>query len=451
MTHHHRPLEGGNSIDCRRPSPSPNKSPTFYRLMESSVIHDKRMRIPGKFGKKFGIELTPFGTLIVPNGCVWKVSLEKLEEDKLWFTNGWHEFVQHQSIGAGNLLVFAYMGNTSFRVNIYNLATAEVKYQCHTLHNSVDRSKDRYKVGFEDDDEGIDMLKSYSTSESSLQDKFYGGNLIYRTPLMMGHVVKSQFEHSYDRAESSNGYGSLIDHHHKQETDLAIVKEVDVRQPVGRTREVGIQCVYVEPVLSLKQNLERNRKRMRKDGPCEPRTTPSANNHDSKIQTIAGTETSFRSVVRKSRDVTPEEKERVTNISKAFHSEYPFCRVVLRRSYVYKGIGLHMPSSFADKYLNGVTGFLVLQSRNGKKWSVRCLWRDGSAKLSKGWPEFVWDNKLEEGDVCIFELIDVKDMVLRVTIFHVHDDEGQFSRFPGNFVFQSAQTSQISISYDLNG
>lgn len=59
----------------------------------------------------------------------------------------------------------------------------------------------------------------------------------------------------------------------------------------------------------------------------------------SEVQT-PGSETTSGTLLRSWRVVTPEEKERVLNESKTFHSENPFCRVFLRRSYVYKGIGL---------------------------------------------------------------------------------------------------------------
>jgi len=151
--------------------------------------------------------------------------------------------------------------------------------------------------------------------------------------------------------------------------------------------------------------------------------------------------------LRKWRVVTPEEKERVLNASKMFLSENPLCRVILRRSYVYKGIGLHMPSSFAEKYLGGVSGFITLQVSDGEKWPVKCMWRDGSAKLSKGWPEFVRDNKLEEGDVCVFELVKVEDIVLRVTIFRVVEDAGPVNQLSKEHL---ERTGQFVIDYNLN-
>ena len=98
-----------------------------------------------------------------------------------------------------------------------------------------------------------------------------------------------------------------------------------------------------------------------------------------------------------------------------------------------------MPASFAEKYLSGIQGFITLQVSNGEKWPVRCMWRDGSAKLSKGWPEFVSENKLEEGDVCIFELIRVEEIVLNVTIFRAVEDGEPVSQLPMEHLGRTGQ------------
>jgi hypothetical protein len=82
----------------------------------------------------------------------------------------------------------------------------------------------------------------------------------------------------------------------------------------------------------------------------------------------------------------------------------------------------HIPSSFARTFLNTVTGFVTLQVSDGKQWPVRCSFKDGKAKLGQGWTEFVWENNLEEGDVCIFELIHAKEIVLKVAVFRVLED-----------------------------
>ena len=42
-------------------------------------------------------------------------------------------------------------------------------------------------------------------------------------------------------------------------------------------------------------------------------------------------------------------------------------------------------------------------------------------RFKKGWVAFSKDNNLEEGDVCVFEVIERKPVVLSVSIFHVVD------------------------------
>lgn len=82
----------------------------------------------------------------------------------------------------------------------------------------------------------------------------------------------------------------------------------------------------------------------------------------------------------------------------------------------------HVPTSFARKYLNGIKGYITIIDSNGKQWPVRCIFKNGGAKFSKGWPEFVWENNLDESDVCVFELIKSNDVTLKATIFRVLED-----------------------------
>ena len=82
----------------------------------------------------------------------------------------------------------------------------------------------------------------------------------------------------------------------------------------------------------------------------------------------------------------------------------------------------YLPSCFAEKNLSGVSGFIKLQTPDGRQWPVRCLYKVGRAKLSQGWYEFCLENNLGEGDVCVFELLRVREIVLKVTMFRVIED-----------------------------
>jgi hypothetical protein len=74
--------------------------------------------------------------------------------------------------------------------------------------------------------------------------------------------------------------------------------------------------------------------------------------------------------------------------------------------------------------LNGISDNIKLQISDGEKqWSVRCVYKDGKAKLSQGWFDFALENNLGEGDVCVFERLAAEEVVLHVTLFRITEDE----------------------------
>lgn len=83
--------------------------------------------IPKKFVKKFGVELSAVVKLLVPNGFSWPVGLTK-DGESMWFSDGWHDFVELFSICAGHFLVFRYAMDSSFHVIIFDQSGCEIQY-----------------------------------------------------------------------------------------------------------------------------------------------------------------------------------------------------------------------------------------------------------------------------------------------------------------------------------
>ncbi|KAK6946175.1 B3 DNA binding domain [Dillenia turbinata] len=76
-------------------------------------------------------------------------------------------------------------------------------------------------------------------------------------------------------------------------------------------------------------------------------------------------------------------------------------------------------------YLDGHPEFINLKVSEERKWIVWCLYKDDFVwKLGKGWVTFALDNKLEEGDASVFELVQA-DLELKVNIFRAVDHWGQ--------------------------
>ncbi|KAH9697019.1 B3 domain-containing transcription factor VRN1 [Citrus sinensis] len=84
-------------------------------------------RIPLKFVGQFGDELSSIAKLAVPDGRVWQVGLTKFGR-KIWFDQGWQNFVESQSISAGYFLLFKYEKNSIFRVLIFDMTACEIDY-----------------------------------------------------------------------------------------------------------------------------------------------------------------------------------------------------------------------------------------------------------------------------------------------------------------------------------
>ena len=79
------------------------------------------------FVKKFGDELSTIATLIIPNGGIWQVGLEKYGKN-IWFCDGWPDFVEYHSICYEYFLVFRYEGNSNFHVHIFDKTAIEIQY-----------------------------------------------------------------------------------------------------------------------------------------------------------------------------------------------------------------------------------------------------------------------------------------------------------------------------------
>ncbi|XP_050364414.1 B3 domain-containing transcription factor VRN1-like isoform X2 [Argentina anserina] len=376
------------------------------------------MKIPEAFAKKFRDEFSTYVTLNVPDGPVWRIGLKKAD-NKYWFQDGWQDFVERYSIRIGYFLIFRYEGTSSFTVHIYNLATAEINYQHNTLSGTGGTVSNHYQVFEEmEDDDAVEILGSSSSSSmvnTSLRDKLFGdtANQLtpgknYSPPSLQNLFIGAKHNwtdagklHTPKVAALQEGNNSMQDNGTAHKKSKKTVDEAKSSTPGEGTQ-------------SAKKTARKRRK-------------PDPNAQESSAQHEQDVEIRFRfyeSASARKRTVTAEERERAVNTAKTFEPVNPFCRVVLRPSYLYRGCIMYLPSCFAEKNLSGVSGFIKLQSADGKQWPVRCLYRGGRAKLSQGWYEFTVENNLLEGDVCVFELLKSKEIVLKVNIFRVQEDAG---------------------------
>ncbi|GMN29826.1 hypothetical protein TIFTF001_002582 [Ficus carica] len=106
---------------------------------------------------------------------------------------------------------------------------------------------------------------------------------------------------------------------------------------------------------------------------------------------------------------------RATEAASRFSSKYPFYKKAIHLSSCFHG--QRVPVDFARTYFERKTQTVTLQMGKNS-WSVTMVYNSpASYYLSAGWSTFARENSLRPGYVCVYELIEVKDILLRVTIF----------------------------------
>ncbi|EEF43344.1 conserved hypothetical protein [Ricinus communis] len=79
-----------------------------------------------------------------------------------------------------------------------------------------------------------------------------------------------------------------------------------------------------------------------------------------------------------------------------------------------------VPASFARIYMRGASKDIRVKSSkgDGRERAVQSDWiRRGGCLRLNGWAEFYNDNYLVEADVCLFELIHMRNIVLKASVF----------------------------------
>ncbi|XP_038723749.1 B3 domain-containing transcription factor VRN1-like [Tripterygium wilfordii] len=122
----------------------------------------------------------------------------------------------------------------------------------------------------------------------------------------------------------------------------------------------------------------------------------------------------------------PLTSEKIAETLQRATSENPYFKVVMTQTSVRKGYGLRIPMAFARRYLRENQSDVTLCVSTGRTWSTEYHHHkersDQRTLLYRGWHEFVHDNNLKVGDVCVFELINISEVRFKVFIFQVNED-----------------------------
>ncbi|KAF8019542.1 hypothetical protein BT93_G0281 [Corymbia citriodora subsp. variegata] len=111
------------------------ESPHFFKIILSNTLESGKLGIPKKFLGRYGKDLSSLVLLKVVGSSTWTIGVEKRENGTVWLWKGWREFMQHYSIGHGHLVVFKYIGNSTFRAIIFDKSALEIEYSVSSISN----------------------------------------------------------------------------------------------------------------------------------------------------------------------------------------------------------------------------------------------------------------------------------------------------------------------------
>ncbi|PAN21622.2 hypothetical protein PAHAL_3G480700 [Panicum hallii] len=116
-------------------------------------------------------------------------------------------------------------------------------------------------------------------------------------------------------------------------------------------------------------------------------------------------------------NMTSEQRAQVITLEQKTQPELPFYITAMHRRSVASGI-LAISKNYAMKHLANKSGIIQLSQLDGSKiWAINLdITTKGHYAVSTGWMDFIRDNKLREGDICIFQPSKSKNGV--TLIFH---------------------------------
>ncbi|XP_074375127.1 B3 domain-containing protein REM14-like [Apium graveolens] len=116
---------------------------------------------------------------------------------------------------------------------------------------------------------------------------------------------------------------------------------------------------------------------------------------------------------------SPAEKAREEAEKFVSNSKHPSFLAIMRRAYVYHGF-LHVPNTFVKEMRKGPASGnceVKLQYLDNVLKGTMNKAGGGSCRINAGWKAFIKQESIKLDDVCVFELINKEDDVIKISVF----------------------------------
>ncbi|KAM7529084.1 hypothetical protein LguiB_032494 [Lonicera macranthoides] len=393
---------------------------------------DSPLRIPPAFIKYFKGVLPSTSVLRTPAKRSWRVDMNKVDKN-FYFQKGWSEFVRDNSLMRGDFLIFSYVGNSDFYVNIFDKNNCQKEFTVTTSGSDEPQrllQRNRTVGPCESDErmctDSIEMGTSIPVQDNTgaleTPSKLSANKPFFESVLNPTYVRTG---YMYIPLEFVESYMSS----HRLTARLTHLNKSWLVKLVRRGNRIVFSCgwrLFVADNTLLEGDICRFELNQTDDYAFNvailrgDRTTPEkAQGTETTQPTINGDKgkseerTCVDSVELGTTRIPVRDHSGALETPSELGTKKPFFESVLKPSYVHKY--LYIPSEFAESYMSTQRQTATLMHLK-KSWLVKLLRCRNTLLFSCGWRKFVVDNTLREGDVCSFELIRRNDYTFNVVI-----------------------------------
>ncbi|KAG0562307.1 hypothetical protein KC19_9G135800 [Ceratodon purpureus] len=330
--------------------------------------------IPKDFVDAHGDALRGMARIVDSNGKEWTVEIGGSGKH-LGFEGGWKNFLANMNLKRGEQMLFALVCSRLLFVQVFNTLGVEVVPPAPVVAAAAPatgkRKRPEVKAELMSDDESDDDDDDGS-SDSDM----------------------SEYEASKSDAED-------VSESDADASPRVVDEELDVSKPRKRVKRkfTGPKAVTTAKPASYK-------KKVKEGVYIEPGSCT----------------TTYES---RRREVTKAELDRAMERAKALKTKFPSIPVHMMPSHVYRGFWLTIPGKFSKEFMPQGKLEVKLKDEHGFEWPATWIRSEKHTGLSGGWAAFSKDHRLEEGDVCVFEVVNSNVWTIVVHIFRVVEVESK--------------------------
>ncbi|KAJ4835483.1 hypothetical protein Tsubulata_029624 [Turnera subulata] len=453
-------------LRSKNSSRSPAKEPLvhFVKWILKDNVEDKKLRLSPMFVDDYGEELSDVAILTVPTGdIVWRVGLTKTD-GCIWFEEGWPEFAKHYSVCDGSALVFRYYGMSRFEVLIFAKTACEIKYPVHEssgIHQEVNNSSNpglfRSKADAQCDNPITNLSSCPAPSKEGMghgktpfSENLPDSATVSGRGITENHETFASPERSILEAEQepSDEEPELIELGERRRDDANNStqgegdEEPELIEVGERLRDDASNSTEGKGVVNEMSNSTEGKHKPKK----RTRKRKFSNTSHKKTAKALGSDSSRYQQARK-------EAGLATHVSNFFNPSNANFMLVMGSDHI-KGVAAHVPDKFATSYLSEIGSSIKLFAADAvrREWTVGIVPKGdgGGLCFTEGWSDFVKDNNLKEGDVCVFELFKLWETMLKASIFHPSLDGTTNSRHEAGSTENRGETDEAANEYPEN-